>query len=321
MKLNMTCLAVLLLVLSGCKESELTFMVGTLERDRIEVSVESNEPIIAIHVEDGQILQAGDLILQQDPARLQFILEQQTALRDQTAARLDELQQGARKEDISAARAQLASAQASASNANANLKRAKTIFERKLSDQATLDLATTSQKTAAAAEQAAKQALEKLLNGTRVEELQQATAALDAQQAQIKKTELDINRLNVYAPVNGMLDKRLYQVGERPPAGTTIAVILDDARTYARIYVPEPQRTMVQPGKQLKVRIDGSSKTHTGTVAWVSSDATFTPYFALTEHDRSRLSYLAEVDVPDAADLPSGLPLEVDLPINAGDKK
>ena len=47
---------------------------------------------------------------------------------------------------------------------------------------------------------------------------------------------------------------------------------------------------------------------------WVSADASFTPYFALTEHDRSRLSYLAEVDVPDAAELPSGVPLEVDFP-------
>ncbi|GAG92015.1 unnamed protein product, partial [marine sediment metagenome] len=42
----------------------------------------------------------------------------------------------------------------------------------------------------------------------------------------------------------------------------------------------------------------------------------FTPYFALTEHDRSRLSYLAEVDVPDASSLPSGVPLEVDFPVH-----
>ncbi len=50
-----------------------------------------------------------------------------------------------------------------------------------------------------------------------------------------------------------------------------------------------------------QVRIDGSGKVFTGTVRWVSADASFTPYFALTEHDRSRLSYLAEVDVPDAS--------------------
>ena len=70
----------------------------------------------------------------------------------------------------------------------------------------------------------------------------------------------------------------------------------------------------VQPGERLNVRIDGSTRSMTGTVRWVSADASFTPYFALTEHDRSRLSYLAEVDVPDASSLPSGVPLEVDFP-------
>ena len=73
-------------------------------------------------------------------------------------------------------------------------------------------------------------------------------------------------------------------------------------------------RVSVQPGKKLDVRVDGISGSITGTVRWVSADASFTPYFALTEHDRSRLSYLAEVDVPDASSLPSGVPLEVDFP-------
>jgi HlyD family secretion protein len=32
-------------------------------------------------------------------------------------------------------------------------------------------------------------------------------------------------------------------------------------------------------------------------VRWVSSEAAFTPYFALTERDRGRLSYVAKVDI------------------------
>ena len=59
----------LLSVLTACNNADETFMVGTLERDRVVVSVESNEPIIAIHVVDGQMMNAGDLILEQDPAR------------------------------------------------------------------------------------------------------------------------------------------------------------------------------------------------------------------------------------------------------------
>ena len=307
---------VLLIALSACNKSDETFMVGTLERDRVEVSVESNEPIIAIHVTDGQMLKAGDLILEQDPARLEKLLAQQKALTDQTAARLAELERGPRAETIREARAQLESTQASAKNAAANLQRAKEVFERDLSDQQTLDLATTRWKTTMAAEKAASESLERLLNGTTIEELQQAIAALEAAEAGITRIQLDIERLKIYAPVDGMLDKRLYQIGERPQPGATVSVILDAARTYARIYVPEPLRSSIQPGKQLDVRIDGMDRSITGTVRWVSADASFTPYFALTEHDRSRLSYLAEVDVPDASTLPSGVPLEVDFPVS-----
>ncbi len=308
----------LLLTLSACNNSDDTFMVGTLERDRVEVTVESNEPIIAIHVQDGQILKTGDLILEQDPARLERVLAQQLALRDQSAARLAELVRGPRKETIREARAQLESARSSAKNAATNLTRAKELFARDLSNQSSLDLATTRSDTTIAAEQAAGESLNRLLNGTTVEELDQAIAALKAAEAAINRIQLDIDRLKIYAPVNGMLDKRLYQLGERPQIGATVTVILDSSRTYARIYVPEPLRASVQPGKQLVVRIDGIDKTFTGIVRWVSADASFTPYFALTEHDRSRLSYLAEVDVPDASSLPSGLPLEVDFPLSAG---
>lgn len=314
MKYRYWLIPVLLLMLAACNKTENTYMVGTLERDRVEVSVESNEPIIAIHVQDGQVLQTGDLILEQDPARLERILAQQVALRDQSAARLAELERGPRTETVREARAQLESARASAKNAAANLKRAQEMFARDLSDQFTLDLATTRADTAIAAEKAATESLNRLLNGTTVEELDQAIAALNAAQAAINRIQLDIDRLRVYAPVNGMLDKRLYQLGERPQIGATIGVILDNSRTYARIYVPEPLRASVQPGDQLDVRIDGNKQNFTGTVRWVSADASFTPYFALTEHDRSRLSYLAEVDIPDAASLPSGVPLEVDFP-------
>lgn len=307
----------LLTALTACNNTEVTYMVGTLERDRVEVSVESNEPIIAIHVQDGQVMQAGDLILEQDPARLEKILAQQVALTDQSAARLAELQRGPRLETIREARAQLESTEASVKNAAANQIRAQEVFDRGLSNQSTLDFANTRWKTTEAAWKAAGESLEKLLNGTTVEELQQAIAAHQAAAAKVSQLELDIARLKIYAPVAGMLDKRLYQLGERPQPGATIAVILDNSRTYARIYVPEPLRSSVQPGKQLEVRIDGNTQSITGTVRWVSADATFTPYFALTEHDRSRLSFLAEVDVPGASGLPSGVPLEVDFPVIA----
>jgi HlyD family secretion protein len=301
-------------LLAACDPSETTYLVGTLERDRIELKVESNEPIVAIGVADGQSVTAGDVVLTQDAARAEARLAQLAALRDQAAARLAELRRGPREESIREARANLEARRAERANALAELERTREVFERGLSSQGQLDRDETAYRTAAAREQAATQALEQLLNGTTVEELLQAEAALEAATAQVGSAELDLARTRVLAPVDGVVDKVLYQLGERPAPGTTIAVLLDSSRTFARVYVPEHLRARVQPGESLQVRVDGVAESFNGRVRWVSADASFTPYFALTQHDRSRLSYLAEIDLEGAADLPSGVPLQADFP-------
>jgi HlyD family secretion protein len=199
-------------------------------------------------------------------------------------------------------------------NALANYKRTQEVFDRGLSSEGRLDLDETNYKTAVAQVKADAEALDRLLNGTTVEELDQAIAALEASEAQVVQAQLDLDRTRVVAPVAGIVDKVLFRVGERPPPGTTIAIVLDSSRVFARVYVPEHLRARVTPGKEIDVRVDGVTRLINGRVRWVSSDATFTPYFALTEHDRSRLSFLAEIDLPDAQDLPSGIPLQADFP-------
>ena len=304
----------LLLMLGACDRGETTYMVGTLERDRIDVVVETNEPIISIQAADGQVVEAGDLILEQDPVRAQARLAQQTALRDQSAARLAELQRGPREESIREARARLEASRLREENALANYQRTREVFEKKLSSQDALDRDETVYKTAVTQVQVDSEALARLLNGTTIEELDQAVAALEASDALVRQARLDLDRTRVYAPVSGRVDKVLYRVGERPAPGTTIAIVLDSSRTYARVYVPENLRTRVTPGIRITIRVDGNPTEFSGTVRWVSADATFTPYFALTEHDRTRLSFLSEIDVPDAADLPAGVPLQADFP-------
>jgi HlyD family secretion protein len=72
----------------------------------------------------------------------------------------------------------------------------------------------------------------------------------------------------------------------------------------------------VTPGLAARVRLDGIERDYAGTVRFVAAEAAFTPYYALTERDRNRLTYLAEVVLTDAeaAELPTGVPVEVDFP-------
>jgi HlyD family secretion protein len=92
--------------------------------------------------------------------------------------------------------------------------------------------------------------------------------------------------------------------------------MLAEGAPYARIHVPEPLRASVAAGRKVAVTIDGIEGTLAGTVRYVSAEASYTPYYSLTQKDRTRLSYLAEVTVDDprAAELPVGVPVQVTLP-------
>jgi HlyD family secretion protein len=93
-----------------------------------------------------------------------------------------------------------------------------------------------------------------------------------------------------------------------------VIALLASERSFARVHIPEPLRTRLQPGSPARLHIDGHDSEYDGTVRWISSEAAFTPYYALTQQDRSRLSYLAEIEVEAAVDLPVGIPVEVRFP-------
>lgn len=304
----------LAIMLGACQEAAENTMVGTLERDRIELSFESSEPIAQIHVADGQFVESDTLLLSQDPSRMQARLERLEAERERAAARLAELERGPREEEIREARALLEASEAETVNAKAELERIRDVFKKGLSTQEALDRAQTRHATAVGQEKARRESLDALLHGTTVEELQQAAAALKSAIATENEARIALERTELRAPMDGRVDKVLARPGERPIAGEVVAVMLDSSRAYARVYVPEHLKASITVGTTMQVQLDGHEPPLTGVVRWVSADASFTPYFALTEHDRSRLAYVAEIDVAEAIDLPSGIPLTVSTP-------
>ncbi|MGS0725798.1 hypothetical protein ACVBKF_06385, partial [Shewanella sp. 0m-11] len=83
----------------------------------------------------------------------------------------------------------------------------------------------------------------------------------------------------------------------------------------ARIYVPEPYRVKININDSLLVHVDGVDDPIEGRVRWIANEPAFTPYYALNQEERSRLMYLAEVQLPDSsALLPSGVPAQVEMP-------
>jgi HlyD family secretion protein len=311
---NASVLAVTLL-LFGCGQDESSNrVVGTLEWDRVELIAEASEPIVEIPAKEGDWVEPGQVLVRLDPARQQARLDEAAAVRDQAAARLQELERGPRIERIQEARARFEGADQVYEVRRRDFERLNALLPRKLISPDEVDRARRELKAARADRDSALAVLEELEAGTRVEEVEQARQALASAEAAVHVADTNLQRLTVRAPVAGRLDSLPLKLGNQPQVGAVLAVLLSGAAPYARVYIPEPIRVSVMPGDAARVWLDGVAEPYAGTVRMVSSDPVFTPFFALTERDRRRLSYVAKIYLSDTVrNVPAGLPVEAEL--------
>jgi HlyD family secretion protein len=321
MKTTITTLAAMLaaiLALAGCSTDENpNRVVGELTSDRYELTAEVGEPIIAIEVAEGEVVTAGQVLLSQDDTRARARLAESNAALAQQQARLDELVRGPRSEQIAAGRANVEGATQELEFRQNDMKRIEEIHARGLASPDLLDRASAALDAAQASLKLRLAQLEEMLAGTTIEELAQAEQAVKQAEARRDAIQVDLDRHETRAPVDGITDSRVFEIGERPVPGQPVMIMLGGQQAYARVFVPEIIRVHVSAGTPAAIYVDGLDEPLEGRVRWVSSESAFTPYFALTERDRGRLSYVAKVDITTQRDrLPDGVPVEVEFLID-----
>ena len=308
-------------LLVGCEaDDDSGRVVGELASDRVELVAEFGEPIVELLVDEGERVTAGQVLMRQDATRALARLAEAEAALGQAQARLDELVRGPRSEQIEAARAAVDGARDELAFRRSDHARIRDIHGRNLASDEVLDRAKAALDAAFANDKRLRAQLEELLTGTTVEELAQAESAVRQAAARRDLLAVDVDRHDIKAPVDGVADSRLFEVGERPNPGQAVMVLLAGEQVFARIYVPEQLRVNVAPGQAATIHVDGLDEALSGRVRWVAAEAAFTPYFALTERDRGHLTYLAKVDITDDRErLPDGVPVEVDLGFGNGE--
>lgn len=292
-------------------------VVGELASERIELTAEFSEPVVAIVVAEGESVSSGQVLLRQNDARAEARLADAEAKYLQSKARMDELLRGPRSEQIAAARANVEGATQELDFRESELARIREIHQRGLASADALDKASAALDAAEATLKLRLAQLEELLAGTTIEELAQAEQAVNQAAAWRDSAQIDVDRHVLIAPVDGVVDSRLFETGERPGVGQPVLVMLGGEQPYARVYVPELLRVRITTGTKARINVDGLDTPIAGQVRWVASESTFTPYFALTERDRGRLSYIAKVDILEERErLPDGVPVEVEFELD-----
>jgi len=305
----------LIFLVSSCENTSERLALGSLERDRIAHTATVNEVVVALPVKPGSFVKKGTVLVKLDDRQQKAHVDKAKAELNKAEANLDKLRNGARPEEVAAASAKVSGSKASLVESEAKYTRTINLFEQSLTSQAELDQALAQRDESRANLQSAIESLRVLTNGTREEDLRFAKAQVDVSMAELSSQEKTLADLTVIATRDGLLDDLPWNLGERVTLGSPLAIVLAGKSPHARIYVPEPYRVNLRLNQSLNIRVDGLNRKIQGTLRWISTEPAFSPYYALNQEERSRLMYLAEVQLPDSeSELPNGIPVQVELP-------
>jgi HlyD family secretion protein len=311
-------LGAVLAFLAACHRDPNPPLLGSLEWDRVAVTAELAEPVLRWDVAEGDRVDQGAVLLELDPRRQDARIAEARGALMQAEGKLSELAHGATLETIDTARANLARARAAEVQAATDYSRMAELLRRELVTATAADQALATRNQARAQTQANEAQLRELTRGTRPEQVEQAAAAVDAAKGALQSLELTRERLTVRAPRAGRVDALPFHPGDQPPVGAEVVSLLVGDAPYARVFVPAPRRAGLAPGDQFEIRVEGVDTPFRAKLRSIRSEASFTPYYALSGDDATRLVYRAELvlDGPGAADLPAGLPVSATAAAN-----
>ncbi|MCG9640550.1 HlyD family efflux transporter periplasmic adaptor subunit [Vibrio sp. Isolate34] len=302
------------IAITGCSPDSSLQASGILERERVSLTATANEIIQELPVAEGERVAKGDVLVVFSNDKNQAQVKQMLSQRDKAQADLDKLLDGERIEDIDLAKANVVNARVKLADAEKNFERVSAMTNQKLAPISSKDTAQAERDSARSSLEAAQQSLKKMTQGSRQEDIDGARANLAAANAQLELQQVQLDELTVIATRDGVLDSLPYNQGERVPMNAVVAIIQSNQVPYARVYIPEPFRAKFSVGSLATVHIDGVENPVTGQVRWISVDPAFTPYTSMSEDDRSRFVYLAEIDLPESTKrYAAGIPVQVDM--------
>lgn len=215
---------------------------GYVEARRTALVWPGRDGIVAeVHVVRGQRVKAGDLLLELDARTAAAAVEMARAGLAEARARLLRLEQGARSEELAAARAELEEAEAQHSEGQADLARLIPLGEGEMISEAEVERARY-KVAAAAARVATLRSREALLRvGTHPADLAAAESAVEREAASLRQAEVNLDLTRVRAPFDGTVIAIQLEPGEVVSlfdVGSGIE-IADQSELWVRVDVPE----------------------------------------------------------------------------------
>jgi HlyD family secretion protein len=248
---------------------------GRIESQEVDVATRLPLRVREIFVEEGDLVQRGQLLAQMDT----ITLDQELAEARGTLA--------ARQEELAVARAGIARRDSEIALARIEVDRAGHLVAERAGSQRELDVRSTALRVARAGHAEAQANL-------RVAEQQVSVA-----EANIAVVQSRIDDARLTSPVLGRVLYRLAEPGEVLGAGGEVMTLVNLENVYMEIFLPSNQAAEIHIGAEARVRLDyAPDRIAPGYVSFVSPEAQFTPREVETQSERENLMFRVKIQIP-----------------------
>ncbi len=278
---------------------------GRLEATEIDISAKLAGRIEDIFVQEGDFVEAGQVVAVMQTDVLQAQLNEAKAQLLQ--ARSEELkaksQVALRESDKIAAEAIVAQRMSELDASERRLARSSVLSKRgamSVQDFDNDETAVHGNKAAVASANAQVTVAEAAVEAAKAE-LEGAASNIKAVEATVARIEADIRDSQLIAPRSGRIQYRISQPGEVMAAGGKVLNLVDLSDVYMTFFLPTSEAGKVAMGAEVRIILDAAPHYPVpATISYVASTAQFTPKTVETETERLKLMFRVKAKVDPA---------------------
>lgn len=230
-------------------------LYGMMQAKTVDVAAKVTGRVEALKVREGDNVTADQLLLILDIPEVEAKLKEVRALQEAAAAKSSLVDEGARPQEIRAAKAQMQRAQAGAQLATKTYNRVRSLYKDGLVSKQKFDEALAQKQSADQMLAMAREQYDIAVTGARAQEKTAASALSQQAAGGVEQMQTIVDEKNVTAPLAAEVSRIFVEEGEIAAAGVALVSLVDLTDQWVVFNVREDAMPEIKKGTQLKAEI------------------------------------------------------------------
>lgn len=230
-------------------------LYGMMQAKTVDVAAKVTGRVEALKVREGDNVTADQLLLVLDIPEVEAKLKEVRALQEAAAAKSSLVDEGARPQEIRAAKAQMQRAQAGVQLATKTYNRVRSLYKDGLVSKQKFDEALAQKQSADQMLAMAREQYDIAVTGARAQEKTAASALSQQAAGGVEQVQTIVDEKNVTAPLAAEVSRIFVEEGEIAAAGVALVSLVDLTDQWVVFNVREDAMPEIKKGTQLKAEI------------------------------------------------------------------